>query len=142
MTRIARVTTGRAGLIRKRSMETDGNAFLEHLAISSSNRFQSRFSRVSLRLGLGEFLKAEELHQLYEAAFLAALCNISFNGLGGCGGEIKPERETARIMLEREFMAARGRFYRSTGWRTLKRNLRESIKQVFLDVQVVEANMA
>jgi hypothetical protein len=123
-------------------METDGNAFLEHLAISSSNRFQSRFSRVSLRLGLGEFLKAEELHLLYEAAFLAALCNISFNGLGGCGGEIRPERETARIMLEREFMSARAIFWESTGWRSLKGNLRESIKHVFLDVRVVEANMA
>jgi len=123
-------------------METDGNAFLEHLAISSSNRFQSRFSRVSLRLGLGQHLKADELHLLYEAAFLAALCNISFNGLGGCGGEIKPERETARIMLEREFMAARGRFFESIGWKSLKANLKESVKNVFLEVRVVEANMA
>jgi len=123
-------------------METDGNAFLEHLAISSSNRFQSRFSRVSMRLGLGQSLNAEELNLLYEAAFLAALCNISFNGLGGCGGEIKPERETARIMLEREYMAARERFLKSIGWKTLPKHLCESIKNVFLDVRVVEANMA
>jgi hypothetical protein len=123
-------------------METDGNAFLEHLSISSSNRFQSRFSRVSLRLGLGQSLNAEELHLLYEAAFLAALCNISFNGLGGCGGEIKPERETARIMLEREYMAARERFLNSIGWKSLPKHLCESIKNVFLDVRVVEANMA
>jgi hypothetical protein len=123
-------------------METDGNVFLEHLSISSSNRFQSRFSRVSLRLGLGQFLKAEELHLLYEAAFLAALCNISFNGLGGCGGEIKPERETARIMLEREYMSARTRFFASVGWQDLKANLRESVKNVFLEVRIAEANMA
>jgi len=123
-------------------METDGNAFLEHLSISSSNRFQSRFSRVSLRLGLGQFLKAGELHLLYEAAFLAALCNISFNGLGGCGGEIKPERETARIMLEREYMSARTRFFASVGWLDLKANLRESVKNVFLEVRIAEANMA
>jgi len=70
------------------------------------------------------------------------LCNISFNGLGGCGGEIKPERETARIMLEREFMAARTRFFTSTGWKTLARHLRESIKNVFLSVRIAEANMA
>lgn len=127
---------------RKRRMETDGNAFLEHLALSCSNRFQSRFSRVSLRLGLGQFLNATELNLLYEAAFLAALCNISFNGLGGCGGEIKPERETARIMLEREFMASRTRFFTSTGWKTLAKHLRESIKNVFLSVRITEANMA
>ena len=97
---------------------------------------------VSLRLGLGDALAADELSLLYEAAFLATLCNIAFNGLGGCGGEIKPERETSRIMLEREFMAARDNFFRSAGWKALPPTQRGSIEKIFLDVFVIQANLA
>ena len=126
----------------KRRMKTDGQTFLENLAVSSTNRFEIRFSRVSLRLGLGEFLDAGELSLLYDAAFLGTLCNIAFNGLGGCEGEIKPERETARIMLEWEFMAARDRFFNSAGWQALPPSQRGPVQRIFLDVMVVEENLA
>ncbi len=123
-------------------MKANGQNFLEQLAVSSKNRFEARFSRVSLRLGLGEVLDAGELSLLYEAAFLATLCNIAFNGLGGCEGEIKPERETSRIMLEREFMGARDRFFNSAGWKGLPLHQRGSVQRIFLDVFVVLANVA
>jgi hypothetical protein len=122
-------------------MKADGKIFLENLAVSSTNRFEKRFSRVSLRLGLGEVLEACELSLLYEASFLATLCNIAFNGLGGCEGEIKPERENSRIMLEREFMTARDRFFNSSGWKALPESQRGSVQKIFLDVFVVSANM-
>ena len=91
-------------------MKTDGQSFLDQLAGSAQNGFAVRFSRISTRLGLGVSLNGREVSLLYEAAFYATLCNIAFNGLGGCGGQVKPSREANRIDLEREFMAARDRF--------------------------------
>lgn len=93
-------------------------------------------------MGLDGGLKPSELSRLYEAAFLAALCNISFNGLGGCGGEIKPEKEPTRRHLEQAFMEARDNFFRSTGWQTLPPARKKAIQGVFLTVLVSEENLA
>ena len=123
-------------------MNTDGQAFLEHIAVSSTNKFEVRFSRISIRLDLGSALDAKELSLLYEAAFLATLCNIAFNGLGGCGGEIKPDRELVRIMLEREFMEARTRFERCAGRKQLTSIQQTSIEHIFLNVFVSEENLS
>jgi hypothetical protein len=120
---------------------TDGQAFLEFISGSSSNKFEICFSKISARLNLGEALDAKELSLLYEAAFLATLCNISFNGLG-CGGEIKPNRELIRTMLEREYMAARARFLRCTGIERLSAAQTGSINRIFLRVFVMDPNLA
>jgi hypothetical protein len=122
-------------------MKTDGHTFLESIAGSSTNKFKVRFSMISTRLELGAALEARELSLLYEAAFLATLCNISFNGLGGCGGEIKPEREMVRTTLEREFMAARARLLSCAGLKQLSATLRGSIERIFLSVLVSEENL-
>ncbi len=126
---------------RTRLMKTEGHAFLESIAGFPTNKFKVRFSMISTRLELGAALKARELSLLYEAAFLATLCNISFNGLGGCGGEIKPDREVVRTMLEREFMAARARLWSCSGLKQLSATLRGSIERIFLSVQVSEENL-
>jgi hypothetical protein len=94
------------------------------------------------RLGLRDGLKRAELSCLYEAAFVAALCNISFNGLGGCGGEIKPEKESTRCRLEQAFMDACDNFYRCAGWRALTPGQQKSIRSIFLTVSVNEENLA
>ena len=90
---------------------TTGEAYLNELAGFPPKTFPSHFSSSATRLRLGTFLDRTELKWLYEAAFVAALCNIAINGLGGCGGRIKPEREPNRSRLEREFMVARDRLY-------------------------------
>ncbi len=126
----------------KLQMNTDGQAFLEHIAVSSTNKFEVRFSKISIRLDLGSALDARELSLLYEAAFLASLCNIAFNGLGGCGGEIKPDREIVRIMLEREFMEARTRFSRCAGRQRLTSIQQTSIEHIFLNVFVSDENLS
>jgi hypothetical protein len=123
-------------------MKTDGQAFLEQIAVASTNKFEVRFSKISTRLDLGAALDATELSLLYEAAFLATLCNISFNGLAGCSGKILPEREAVRCMLEREFMAARGKFWRCEGITRLSPDQQESIERVFLSVLIDEENLA
>lgn len=123
-------------------MKTDGQAFLEYIAGSSTNKFEVRFSRISTRLELGGVLEAKELGLLYEAAFLATLCNISFNGLGGCVGEIRPERELVRTMLEREFMAAHARFLGCPGTKSLSSSQRASIDGIFFNVFVSDENLA
>jgi hypothetical protein len=117
-------------------MKTDGEDFLDQLAGPASNGFKRRFSQISTRLGLAAVLDGSELNLLFEAALHATLCNIALNGLGGCGGEIKPERETDRINLEREFMAARDRFWASTGWKSLAAQEKGSIQRIFLTVFV------
>ena len=93
-------------------------------------------------MGLNNGLNRSDLSCLYEAAFLAALCNISFNGLGGCAGEIRPEKELTRCRLEQSFMDARDNFYRSAGWKSLKPAQKKSIKSIFLSVLVSEENLA
>src|SRR5258708_23259445 len=108
-------------------MKTEGRNYLEQLAGSSRNGFERRFSKISIGLGLENTLAGDELRLLYEATFCATLCNIAFNGLGGCEGEIKPEREANRRNLEREFMVARDRFYDSTGWEAMPGSVNGSI---------------
>ena len=123
-------------------MQTDGQDFLERLVSHSPNNFEGRFAKTSKKLGLGGLLTAAELNLLYEAAFYSTLCNIAFNGLGGWGGIIKPERESTRIKLEQGFMAAREKFFASRGWKKLHARARGSVKRIFLDVFVEENNLA
>jgi len=123
-------------------MKTDGQSFLDQLAGSSPNGFAVRFSEISTRLGLGVSLNGNEVSLLYEAAFSASLCNIAFNGLGGCGGEVKPSREVNRISLEREFMTARDRFWACEGWHNLTPTKKESICNIFFRILVTGHNMA
>src|SRR5437660_9765420 len=65
-------------------MEADGYGFSEDLTGCSRQAFRTKFGRTARRLGLNNGLKREELSRLAEAAFLAALCNVALNGLGGC----------------------------------------------------------
>jgi hypothetical protein len=123
-------------------MDADSQDFSEELAGCSRPAFKSKFSRLARRLGLRDGLKRAELSCLYEAAFLAALCNISFNGLGGCGGEIRPEKESTRWRLEQAFMDARDNFYRCAGWQALTAAQQKSIRSIFLTVSVNEENLA
>ncbi len=97
---------------------------------------------LSARLGLGRALKADELRLLYKVAFYARLCNIAFNGLGGCGGYIKAEKERQRIMLENEFMAARDEFFASAGWTAMAPRQQQGLSRALLDVSVAESNLA
>jgi len=123
-------------------MWTDGQGFLERLVNTSPNKFDGKFAETSKQLGLGGLLTAEELNLLYEAAFYSTLCNIAFNGLGGCQGIIKPERESTRIKLEQGFMAARERFSASRGWKKLHAQAKGSIQRVFLNLSIFEENLA
>ena len=124
------------------TMKTDGKYFLETLANFPPNTFERCFSNLSLKLGLGSLLNHKDLNLLFEAAFYATLCNLAFNGLGDCGAEIKPERETHRIRLEWSFMAARNRFFASKRWRALSPARQTSVKRLFLGVSVAEENLA
>ena len=119
-------------------MKADGQNFLDQLASASSTGFEKRFAQISTRLGLAIKLDANELGLLCEAAFYATLCNIAFNGLGGCVGGIRPEREAHRMRLEREFMAASDRFFASAGGKSLAASEKGSIQRIFLNVVVVE----
>jgi len=123
-------------------MDADSQDFSEELESCSRPGFKDRFSQIFGRLGLEGGLKPGEVSRLYEAAFLAALCNISFNGLGGCGGVIKPEKETTRCRLEQAFMDARDNFFRCAGWKSLPPARKKSIRAIFLTVLVAEENFA
>ena len=123
-------------------MKTDGHDYLARLASSAATTFEGKFANTSSRLGLGASLKAHELNLLFEAAFYATLCNIAFNGFGGCAGEIKPEREFTRIKLEQDFMAARDRFMRCAGSKKLRKAAKASVQRVFLNVFVLDENLA
>jgi hypothetical protein len=126
----------------QQTMKTDGDYFLGHLANFSPNTFERSFSNLSVKLELGSLLSPRDLNLLFEAAFFAVLCNLAFNGLGGCGSEIKPEREAHRTRLEWSFMAARGRFFACKGWKALSLARQASVKRLFLTVSVAEANLA
>ncbi|MGH7971565.1 MAG: hypothetical protein ACREIC_22835, partial [Limisphaerales bacterium] len=115
-------------------MKTDGHDFLEQLETFPPASFEGKFLKTSTRLRLGCYLSAEELSRLYRAAFRSALCNIAFNGLGGCELEVKPDQEPNRRRLEIEFMIARDRFLESDGWATLPKLQRGSIQRSFLTV--------
>src|SRR5579863_10424004 len=121
---------------------TDGEAFLEHILFSSTNKFELRFSRVAARLDLGRNLDARELSLLYEATFLATLCNLTLNGLGMFSGDGTAERENIRTMLEGEFMRARDRFSRCAGMNMLSTPQKCSIESIFLKVFITEENLA
>ena len=122
-------------------MKTDSHYFLETLANFPPNTFERSFSNLSLKLGLGSLLSCKDLNLLFEAAFYGALCNLALNGLGGCDGQIKPEREAHRTRLEWSFMAARGRFFGSKGWKELSPPRKVSVKRLFLRVAVAGANL-
>jgi hypothetical protein len=96
----------------------------------------------SHRLDVRELFNRGELDRLYRATYYANLCNIAMNGLGGCQGQIKPEREQNRIKLEQAFMAARDDFYRTSGWKKLPPHLKTAICGVFLLVEVAEDRLA
>lgn len=87
-------------------------------------------------------MSRDELSFLYQAAFCATLCNIAFNGLGGCGGVIRPQRELSRRRLEQDFMAARDKFFASAGWRALPNPQKSSVQRIFLNVFVMDENLA
>jgi hypothetical protein len=123
-------------------MMTAGEEYLEELAGFPPKTFPTHFSRRATKLRLGTALDGTELKWLYEAAFGATLCNIAINGLGGCGGEIKPEREPNRRRLEGEFMAARDKFYACAGWQALPPFVRHPIQSTFLRISVNEDNLA
>jgi hypothetical protein len=123
-------------------MMMTGEEYLNELAGFPPRTFPSQFAGSATRLRLGTVLDRTELKWLYEAAFLAALCNIAINGLGGCTGIIKPEREPNRRRLEREFMAARNKLYASAGWQTLPPLVRHRIQTVFLRISVNEDKLA
>ena len=122
-------------------MKADGQDFLEQLTLFPTTSFEGRFLKTSTRLRLAGCLGAEELSLLYRAAFRAGLCNIAFNGLGGCGSEIKPEQEPNRRRLEQEFMTARDRFYACVGWKTLPESRQDAVTRAFLTVQISEQNL-
>src|ERR1700730_18281171 len=122
-------------------LRTDGQKYLERLAAPPHGGFAKRFSAISLRLNLGDTLNGYELNLLHQAAFYSTLCNIAFNGLGGCGGEIKHEREAHRIKLEQKYMVACDRCCDSVGWVALAEFTRESIRRIFLNVYVTEDNL-
>jgi hypothetical protein len=123
-------------------MQSDGNLFLEHLANFPRYSFEGRFLNTSITLSLGKQLTADELKLLYEAALYASFCNIAFNGLGGCQGEIRPDQETNRTGLELQFMAARDRVRSCESWGSLKPWQRDQIEKDFLRVFVDESNLA
>ena len=123
-------------------MDADSQDFSEELSSCPRPGFKTKFGRLARRLGLNSGLNRSELTRLYEAAFLAALCNISFNGLGGCEGEIRPDREISRCRLEQAFMDACHNFYSSSGWKALSASRKKSIRAVFLTVLVAENNLA
>jgi hypothetical protein len=125
----------------KQPKKTDGQEFLERLADLSPNGFTVRFSQISTRLGLGAALNGRELSLLYEAALYAMLCYIAINGLGGCGSEIKPEREPHRMQLERDLMSARRKLCACAGWKGLPDFQKASAEGIFLKVFVTEDNL-
>jgi hypothetical protein len=123
-------------------MRTDGQDFLQKLVASSPSGFDTRFASISTQVGLDFALNARELRLLYKATLAAMWCYIALNGLGGCQGEIKPEREINRVRLESEFMAARDRCYASAGWKALPKSQQAPIQRIFLNVFVAEENLA
>ena len=125
----------------KFDMKTNGQEYIQQLAGFPPKTFESKFSRIAARLHLAPGMNRAELECLFEAALLAVLCNTAFNGLGGCDGIIKPDRETNRIRLEREFMAACDKLYASAGWKSLPPFVRNAIQARLLHVSVHEGNL-
>ena len=122
-------------------MNEDGRNSLEPNAGFASGNFNARFSKAAKRIGVGTALAPKERGLLCEAAFFAALCNIAFNGPCACGGEIRPEGEATRRMLEHSFMAHRDRLFATAGWKALSKRKRRLVQEVFLTVLVTEDNL-
>jgi hypothetical protein len=110
--------------------------------LRATNTFERDFLKTAEWLCLNDSLNAAELCLLCQAAFYSALCNIAFNGLAGCRGEIRPDREAYRIILEQAFMAARDRCYACLGWTMLSPAQIASVDRIFLNVFVNEENLA
>ena len=123
-------------------MKTNGEDFPQSKPEPQPGSFQYKFRNASSELALGSRLTVPELTLLRRAAFQAALCNIAFNGLGGCGGEIKPKREGHRRQLETHFMDAQAAFYASAGWKWLSLSVKCEIKRRLLTVFVADNNLA
>jgi hypothetical protein len=122
-------------------MDAESENFFEELESCPREGFKVSFGKAARRLGLNSVLKRSEVLRLYEAAFLAALCNISVNGLGACEG-VKPEKEATRCRLEQAFMDACQNFYECDGWKVLTMLKKKSIQRAFLTVSVNEENLA
>lgn len=123
-------------------MDAESQDFFEELESCPREGFKAGFAKSARRLGLHGVLKRSELACLHEAAFLGALCNVSFNGLGVCEGVIKPEKEAIRCRLEQAFMYACHNFYKCAGWESLDPGKKKSIQRLFLRVVVNEENLA
>ncbi len=128
--------------VPERNGSMDRQDFLDKLARFPENSFEARFLRTARRLGLVSKFSTDELRLLYRASFRAVLCNIAFNGLGGCDGRIKPQQELNRVRLEEEFMAASARVYACMGWRRLATNEQARLAGLFLTVLVADENLA
>jgi hypothetical protein len=122
-------------------MNEDGRNFTEPIAGFAPGGFNASFSKAAKRIGVETALTPRELSSLYGTAFLAAICNIAFNGPGASGGEIKSEGEATRRKLEQTFMAARDTCFASPGWRALPEPKRRLVQEVFLSVFVTEDNL-
>ena len=117
-------------------LNTSGQEFLGLLAGFPKNTSECVLARSATRLELGIELDRDELALLFDAALRASVCYIAFNGLGGCRGKIKPEREVHRIQLERDFMAGRDTFFTTSGWQSLLRARKTLIHSAFLEIVV------
>ena len=118
-------------------MNASGKTFLEALGDFPPRSFENRFARIATRLRLHVTMDGAQLSCLFDAAYTACLCNIAFNGLGGCSGQIRPERERTRVKLEQDFMAARA----CPGWQQLLPSKQQEAAKVFLRVFVSEENL-
>jgi hypothetical protein len=123
-------------------MKKDGSDFKRRSARRLARNSVRNAVNTSRRLDLRALFNRNELDALYRAAYYATLCNIAFNGLGGCQGQIKPEREQNRIELEQTFTAARNNLYQTTGWKKLSTHLKDAIHRVYLQVAVAEERLA
>jgi hypothetical protein len=124
------------------NMTTDGERFIQSGSRSNFRGFEQRFSAVSSQFGLGARLSPGELDLLHYTAFRAALCNIALNALGGCGGQIKPERENHRRSLETKFMRALTALHASQGWKALTPSIRGRVESRLLTVRIADRNLA
>jgi hypothetical protein len=120
----------------------NGQWFLQKLSEFPFDSFEYYFSQIAESLCLGEAMGAADLHRLSEAASLARDCNIALNGSGDSYGEVKPERELDRIVLEQKLMASMAKLRDCPGWNSLSRFQRETAACFFLEVSVAEDHLA
>ena len=123
-------------------MTHSGQTFLRQLAEFPPATFERRFLNIATRLDLGAGMDCKAFHGLFRSAFLACLCNIAFNGLGGCDGATRGDREDTRRTLEHDFMDARDGFFGSAGWKGLTATKQAEVARIFLKILVTEGNLA